>query len=512
MPKKQIEKNIIPLVTIFGRTNVGKSTLFNCLTEKHQALVTDMEGTTRDSNLAQINWGGFDFELVDTGGIMDLDYLMSKTKKTEDIESKVQKQAVEYLKKSDLILFVVDNKSGLLPQDREMTLLLKKILPTLNNIILVVNKVDNYRQRPRGADFHKLAMGEPLMISAATGSGTGDLLDEIANKLKKLKFKINKVKKNRDDYEDDDDSDESENKTPKNDNGNINVCLMGKPNVGKSSLLNSILGYERVIVSSVPHTTREPQNTDINYNNRQIKIIDTAGISKKAQISSRKEMKNLEKLHFYGIAKSLGTLRRADIVIFVIDINEEITHQDAQIVEELVERKKSIIIMANKWDLLEERDTKKYTSYIYDHLPFILWAPIQFVSAKTGEKVNRVLDLILKISDERKTIIPDAELNTFLMKIIKIHKPSKAKGLRHPYIYEFKQIHSNPPRFKVRIGSKDTLHFSYVRFLENRIREKYGFLGTPINIEVTKNKTKHGSHAEKTDSRRKKRVFRNKKF
>lgn len=478
-------------VVVFGRTNVGKSTFFNCITEKKQALVSDIEGTTRDCNIATVEWRGFSFELVDTGGIMDLAYLAGKKAETGDIEAKVQEMARKSVADADLVLFFVDNKAGLLPQDRDMALILKKTLPSTDNIILVANKADSGEQRSQANEFFQLSLGEPIAISSATGAGTGDLLDIIIERLKTIDKPIASG--------------------PLPADNEIKVCIMGKPNVGKSSLLNAVLGYERVIVSPVAHTTREPQDTDISYNEFKIKLIDTAGISKKASRSTRQEARGDVSLEKHGITKSLETINRADIVLLVLDINQEITHQDAQIVEELVNKKKSIIIVANKWDLVPEKDTKKYTEYIYDRLPFIAWAPIQFVSALTKEKINKIIDLIVLVNQGRKTAIPDSQLNTLLMKIIKIHKPAKGKGLRHPYIYGLTQSHIDPPQFEIRIGAKDNLHFSYVRFIENRLREKFGFTGTPLSLYVGKNKNVHGQH-EQAPKSRKIRKFRNKRF
>ncbi len=454
--------NKLPTVVIFGRTNVGKSTLFNCLTEKRQALTADQEGVTRDSNIGQVEWDKKTFDLVDTGGIIDLNYLTGKKNKTEDIESRVQKQAVEYLNKADLILFVVDNKTGLLPQDKQMALFLKKNLlkKQLKKIILIANKVDSQKQRTKTAEFHKLSLGDPIPVSSATGSGTGDLLDIIVKKIPT--YPVPLLAKER---------------VPDR-AGEVSVCIIGKPNVGKSSLLNAILGYERVIVSPVPHTTREPQDTKVEYNNQTINLIDTAGISKKGT-----KTKGLEK---YGILKSLSALNKCDIALLVIDINENITHQDAKLVEEIFDRRKSLIIIANKWDLIEERDTKKYTQYIYAQFPFAKFAPIQFTSALTKEKTKKVLDLILQIKEERGKKLGDSQLNKFLVRIVKKHKPAKAKGTKHPRIYELKQIYADPPKFELRIGPKDTLHFSYVRFIENRLRDQYGFLGTPLATKITK--------------------------
>lgn len=445
----------LPLVVIFGRTNVGKSTLFNCLIEKQQALTANIEGTTRDSNIGQVSWRNKTFELVDTGGIIDLKYLTGKKVKTDDIEAKVQKQARFFLEQADLILFLVDNKTGLLPQDKQMALLLKKILPSTKEIILVANKVDSIKNQPKIAEFHKLALGDPIPVSAANGSGTGDLLDIVVKKIKRVSVINLQI------------------------SDSIKVCIIGKPNVGKSSLLNSILGYERVIVSPTPHTTREPQDTNMIYKDQTIKLIDTAGISKKGT-----KTKGLEK---YGIQKSLAALKKSSIALLIMDINDDITRQDMKLVEEIMDRKKSLILIANKWDLIKDKNTKQFTNYIYGKLPFIQFVPIQFLSALTGEKVKKVLDLILEIDIARKKQLSDSQLSHFLSRIVKLHKPAKAKGTKHPRIYGLRQVKINPPKFEVRIGAKDNLHFSYLRFIENRLREKHSFLGTPITMKVVKN-------------------------
>ncbi|MDI3496122.1 MAG: GTPase [Patescibacteria group bacterium] len=468
---KKTEINKLPLVVICGRTNVGKSTLFNCLTEKKQALVSDISGTTRDSNLGIVEWAKSTFQLVDTAGLLDAAYLTPKkiTSKDDDIDSKTQKQAKKYLDEAEILIFLVDAKAGLMPEDITLAKAINKEKKYRKKTILVANKVDSFNISPETAQFNKLNLGEPIPVSAASGSQTGDLLDKIVDILKKNKkgeetYKI---------------SEESENL--------INVCLIGKPNVGKSSLLNSILGYERVIVSPIAHTTREPQNTDIIYQNKKIRLIDTAGISKKGQ-----KTKGLEKP---GILKSLKSLDKADIALLVIDISKPITHQDLKLVEEIVERQISLIIIANKWDAIEDRDTKKWSEYLYDKMPFVTWAPLQFISAKTGEKVQKVLDIVLAVYTGRLVQISDSQAEKFMKRVIKIHKPAKGKGLKAPRIYEFKQTKTNPPAFIIRIGPDDNLHFSYVRFMENRLRERFGFLGTPIKMIVTKNKKSHTTYS-----------------
>ena len=497
-------KNNLPLVVIFGRANVGKSTLFNCLTEKNQALVSNIAGTTRDSNLNKVSWRGKKFTLVDTGGIINLLREISAKKKPSSLEAKVEHQARQYLTRADLILFLVDAKTGLLPMDKQMALFVKKFLKETKKIILVANKVDNFRQAAESAEFNKLALGEPFPVSAATGAGTGDLLDLIVKKIYPVRnFNLHQGRERQNIISNGVKpaivgtknllsegtknllSEEAKNLLSEN---SIRVCIIGKPNVGKSSLLNSILGYERVIVSPEPHTTREPQDTEIIYEGKPIILVDTAGISKKGT-----KTKGLEK---HGIMKSLKALEKSDIALLVLDINKDLTHQDAKLVEEIFERKASLIIIANKWDLIAKKDVKKYSNYIYDSFPFATWAPIHFTSALSGSKTNKILDLVLKIDEGRKIILGDSQLNKFLLKIVKIHLPAKGKGARHPHIYELKQIEDNPPKFQLRIGVKDDLHFSYVRFITNRLREKFGFLGTPISIEIDKGRRTHGQHKE----------------
>jgi len=460
-----------PIVVIAGRTNVGKSTLFNRLLEKPQAMVSNIENTTRDSNLAVMNWQGLSFNLVDTAGVTDIKYLLTgkktlrKLMQMNSIETKTQQQAGAFFKEADLVLFLADSRAGLLSSDREIADFLKKNPEYRAKVILVANKVDGPKFEGPAAEFNKLGLGEPILISATTGRGTGDLLDLIVDR-------IDPRKKNRGAL------DEKKAAKP------INVCILGKPNVGKSSLLNSILGYERVIVSEIPHTTREPQNTEVIYKDRTVNLIDTAGISRHGH-----KVPGLEK---FGMAKTLQTLKKADIAVLLVDINEEITHQDSKLIEEIVERGKSFIILANKWDLIHDKDTKKFTAYIYGRFPFATWAPLLFISALTGSKVQKIFDLILEIADARDQEISRSRLQHFLKAIIKVHKPAKGKGLKFPYIYEIIQTGVRPPKFEIHIGSKDDLHFSYVRFIENQLRKAFGFTGTPLKLVIEKARHVHG--------------------
>ena len=460
----QEEKENLPLVALCGRTNVGKSTLFNCLTEKKQALVSNISGTTRDSNLGLVEWNNSAFEIVDTAGIVDYRYLSKKINKV-DLDEKVQAQTIDFLEKASLLIFLTDAKAGLMPEDNELAKEIKKHEKYKKKTILVVNKVDSLKSETETAQFNKLGLGEPIAISAVSGLGTGDLLDFIIDLIDKKRK--NKIKE-------------------KKEEETVNVCLIGKPNSGKSSLLNSILGYDRVVVSPIPHTTRESQDTKIKFKDNIIRLIDTAGISRQG-----KKGKGLEK---FGIEKTLSSLERSDIALLLLDLSEEITHQDLKIIEEINNRRKSLILIGNKWDLVEDRDTKKWLEFLRTKMPFIGYVPIQFISAKTGEKVGKIMDLILDVSAQRKLMLSDSQTEKFLKHVVKIHKPAKGKGLKAPRIYEFKQEKNNPPLFKLRIGPNDNLHFSYIRFMENRLRERHGFLGTPINIRVTKEKKSHTTY------------------
>lgn len=505
------KKNALPLVVIFGRANVGKSTLFNCLIEKNKALVSKIPGTTRDSNRGLVGWQGHQFNIIDTGGILDINCLLGRVKNAGDIDNKVQAQARDFLKRADLILFMVDAKTGLLPQDRELALLLKKERFT-DKVVLAVNKVDRFSARYELPDFNKLALGHPWPIAASAGIGTGDLLDEITKKIypapssqgiipndKKLIAHSSLRQKPQDSLEwcgikkeikkdgkEPSAEDQSQLKP-------LRVAIIGKPNVGKSALLNKLIGEERVIVSPIPHTTREPQDIQIAYNDFLITFIDTAGISKKGLKSARR-LKRQNTLEKFSIAKSLAVLKKADLALLVLDINKTITQQDAKLVEKIIEKRTSLIFTANKWDLIEVKDTKAWRHKIYSSFPFATWVPIQFTSALTGEKISQLLKLIVAVAEAREASLPDNALSRLLSVIVKKHRPTKAKGGKHPFIYELKQITVNPPCFKIRVGVKNNIHVSYLRYIENQLRQKFGFAGTPLTVWVDKKKRIHGQH------------------
>ena len=473
-------------IIIFGRTNVGKSTLFNRLVGSPRALVADIDHTTRDANQHTISWNRRRLELVDTAGLNELIYLtmsQKKSKQLTELEEKIQYQTGQLLREAAVVLFMVDGQAGLLPQDRELALACKKLLPKETPILLVINKIDSPRHREKISEFYTLGWGEPWPVSAATGMGTGDLLDEIVKQVERQRRRNakNKLSAPSDPVmgaaaETTTNELELVAYTEKPD---YKVCLLGKPNVGKSSLLNALLGYNRVLVSAIPHTTREPQDTFIKYRDKIIQIVDTAGIARK----DPGKKKALEKI---GMAKSLQRLNQADIAILLVDISEPISHQEASLAEEIINRKKSLIVAANKWDKVEERDTVNFTEAIYHRLPFIGFAPIAFVSAKTKSKVQKILDLIIEVGAQRSISLSKSQLDHFLSRIVKHHRPAKGKGLKHPHIYSFIQTEAGPPCFTATIGIKDNLHFSYLRFIQNQLRHTYGFIGTPISIHVAR--------------------------
>jgi len=456
----------LPKVIIFGRANVGKSTLFNRLLEKPKALTSTIAGTTRDFLLGQVYWQGVNFELIDTGGIETI-IPKKKLKKLSpqfniayslDIIKKTQAA----LKQADLILFLVDSQAGLLPQDKELAKAVKKFN---KKIILVANKTDSLKLRDQGAEFFKLGLGEPTYVSALSGSNTGDLLDVVVNNLKKIK-KVRKAQK-------------FEFKKA------IKISILGKPNVGKSSLLNAILGEERVIVSPIPFTTREAIDTFLQYQDQNIILIDTAGIRKQAKVGP-----GLEKI---SVGKSLSSARQSDLCFLVLDLSQPITVQDNKLSRILLEAKVSIIIIANKWDLVPDKDTKsadKFKKYIYRNFPYLTWAPIIFVSALTHQNVHKILDLALQVYQARQTKISDSALSKFLKQAIRKQKPSQAKGNLHPYLSNLKQVKINPPSFILQIRRRDTLSQAYLKYLENALREKFNLIGTPLNISLKKGELK----------------------
>lgn len=435
------EQNL-PLVAIIGRTNVGKSTLFNRLIERKKALISDFAGTTRDRNYQKCIWRGKEFTIIDTGGL--------DVKEIKDIDRETVAQAQIAIKEADLLLFLVDLKTGIIPADRKIAQLLRK---SKTPFLLIANKAEKEQDRAEAGKILKLGLGDYMLVSALSGVGTGDMLDAILKKIKKRKVRQNK-------------------KT-------INVAFVGKPNVGKSSLVNSVLGEKRVVVTPVPHTTREPQDIEFKYKTKNFTLIDTAGLRRKRKLGP-----SLEKL---GILMTLKTLPRANVGLFVIEINEPLTSQDSNIAENILKNDCGLIIVANKWDLVKNKDPKtinEYTKYIYDRFPYLRWAPIIFTSATEKQRTNKILDLVLEVRKEQQKEIDPHTLQAFIEKVVKKHHPTKGKGTKAPKVYGMKQVGTEPPTFDLGIDQKSDLHFSYIRYIENRIRERFSFMGTPIKIRT----------------------------
>ncbi|HLD28182.1 MAG TPA: ribosome biogenesis GTPase Der [Patescibacteria group bacterium] len=445
-------KKTLLKVVIVGRANVGKSTLFNRLVEKNKALVSSVAGTTRDRNIDVVHWQGKSFELIDTGGL-DVDKKLGGI-----IEINIVRQAKTAIKNADLILFLVDVKQGILPTDKDLTReLVKQKLKA--KTILIGNKADSPKWRQSTGELYQLGLGEPQMLSAASGSGVGDLLDLITKRLPKGRL-ITKT----------------------DDTQSIKIAIVGKPNVGKSSLMNSILGEERVIVTDIPHTTRESHDTKFQYKGHTFILIDTAGIRKQNKI----KLKSLEQK---SVDKSISAIKSADIVIIITEVQKRITTQDKKITDAVLEHSRPVVIVANKWDLIPDKDTKtinKYIEYYQTQFPYLWWAPIIFISAKEDQRSKKILDLALEINQAKRIEISNSQLEKFLKIQIKKHVPARGRGLKNPYIYKIEQVKTNPPKFVIYVNDPKILHFSYIRYLQNNIRKKFNITGTPIGIEVEK--------------------------
>jgi len=446
----------LPQVAIVGRANVGKSTLFNRLIEKNKAIVSAVAGTTRDINMNTCAWQSRDFMLVDTGGLDISD------RKAGKIEKDILKMAKKAIDNADVIVFLIDIKVGLTNEDKKLA---KEILKNKGKkkIILAANKADRPRSAAEMADLYKLGMGEPHAMSAVTGAGTGDLLDVVVENLPKEKK--SKAK----------DADEE---PP------IKVAIIGQPNVGKSSMINSIMGEERVIVTDIAHTTREAHDMEFRYKDRDFILIDTAGIRRKAKSTK-------DKLERKSVGKSTHALKEADVILLVTEVQKRLSMQDMKLTQKILENSKSLIIVANKWDLINDKDTKtidEFVEYYQKTFPYIAWAPLIFISALKDLRTRKVLDMVLDIDLARKTEVSPAQLDRFLKNRIRKHKPSKGKGSIHPYIHEIRQTGINPPRFVIYVNDPAILHFSYIRFLQNGLREKFKIIGTPIQIELKKYK------------------------
>ncbi|MBR0350568.1 MAG: ribosome biogenesis GTPase Der [Clostridia bacterium] len=431
-----------PIVAIIGKPNVGKSTLFNYLAGSRISIVEDTPGVTRDRVYAETNWRGRDFTLIDTGGI--------EPKSDDIIISQMREQANLAISMADVIVFLTDIKQGVTSADKEIAVMLKK---SGKPIILVCNKADNFeKDREEIYEFYNLGIGEPFPISASNALGIGDVLDEI--------------------YKNVPENDESE-----NDDETIKVAVIGKPNVGKSSLINKLLGQNRVIVSDIAGTTRDAIDTELENEFSKYVLIDTAGIRRKNKVT--------ESIEKFSIMRTLLAIERADVCLMMIDALEGVTDQDAKIAGEAHEAGKGVIIVVNKWDEYEKETgtLEQYEKDIYNKLAYLSYAPIIFISAKTGQRVNKLYDLINEVAKQNSLRVNTSTLNQVINEAIAIVQPPTDKGKRLKIFYGT-QASTKPPTFVIFVNNKELFHFSYERYIVNQIRKEFGLKGTPVRVIV----------------------------
>ena len=433
-----------PIVAIVGRPNVGKSTLFNRLVGERRAIVEDQPGTTRDRVYGVSDWGGLEFTVVDTAGLMDLDE--TEAARHVDIARHTRDQARTAINEADVIVFMVDTKTGITAGDHEVADLLRR---TDKPTILVANKADSSARREEAVEFYELGLGEPIAISSYHGSGTGDLLDRVVEALPEFE------------------------EIPESEGPNI--AIVGRPNVGKSRLLNSLMGQERSIVSDVPGTTRDSIDTQLEWAGQPLTLIDTAGIRRRGRIDAGIEQ--------YSVLRSMRAIDRSDVVLLVIDATESFTAQDLHIAGYVEEQKKGMVVVVNKWDLVEKDATTmdEYRERAREALDFMPYAPLTFISAKFGQRVQQVLELALNVVEERSRRIPTAALNKMLKDAVANHPPPSRPGKWLKFFY-VTQADVAPPTFIFFVNDPKQVHFSYRRYLENMLREQFSFTGTPIRL------------------------------
>jgi len=433
-----------PIVAIVGRPNVGKSTLFNRLVGERRAIVEDVPGTTRDRVYGTTDWGGVEFTIVDTGGLqddseVDADSFAQIARHTRD-------QAHVAIGEADVIVFLVDGSLGVNAGDHEVAEILRRAdKPT----ILVANKADSAARRDAAFEFYELGLGDPLPISSYHGSGTGDLLDRIVEVLPSVE-------------------EEEEIQGPA-------IAIVGRPNVGKSRLLNALIGQERSIVSDVPGTTRDSLDTVIIWAGQPMTLIDTAGIRRRGRIDRGIEQ--------FSVLRSMRAIDRADVVLLVIDATEGFTAQDLHIAGYVAEQKKGVVVVINKWDLVEKdaMTMDVYRDQAREALHFMPYAPLVFVSAKFGQRVHQVLDAAMAVVAERNKRVPTAALNNMLKEAVAAHPPPSKPGKWLKFYYAT-QADVSPPTFIIFVNDPTQIHFSYKRFLENQLRDAFGFTGTAIRM------------------------------
>jgi GTPase len=452
-----------PIVALVGRPNVGKSTLFNRLAGQRLAIVDDTPGTTRDRIMTECEWNGRPFDVVDTGGIdpthggrepLSVD--------SADFIPEIRTQALTAVQEADAILFLTDGSSGITPPDREVASILRRYQKVKDGlsfppIFVTVNKCETAAHRNAASEFYELGLGDPYPVSAIHGTGTGDLLDALV-----ASFPVQA------DAEEDD---------------SIKIAIVGKPNTGKSSLLNKLVGSERAIVSPIPGTTRDATDSHITVEGLPVTLIDTAGIRRRGRIE-----RGVEK---YSVLRSFKAIERADVALLMVDAEDGITAQDTHIAGFILDAWKSTVVLVNKWDAIpkDSQTMDDYTRHVRRELNFLDYVPLLFISARTGQRVDQVLPTALRVQEERMARITTAMLNRVLRDALDVN-PAPSHAGRQLKIYYGAQVRVDPPTFILHVNDPRLLHFTYRRYLENKFREAYGFIGTPIRIVARSHKEK----------------------
>lgn len=451
-----------PVVAIVGRPNVGKSSFFNRLIGEQVAIVEDQPGTTRDRIYGVTEWNGVEFTVIDTGGMVMGDVAEPGTGPQgeiteEDILTRTREQAEAAIEEADVIIFMVDAKTGLTATDSEIAEVLRT---SQKPVILAANKADSEERRLNSVEFYELGVGEPIPMSSKHSINTGDLLDKVVEAFP------------------------SQEQPEGEEDETIRVAIVGRPNVGKSRLLNAILGHERVIVSDMPGTTRDAIDTTFEYTDEgdegkpyEVTLIDTAGIRRRGRIEPGIER--------YSVIRTLRAIQRADVTLLVIDATEGITAQDTHIAGYVLEETKGMILVVNKWDLVEKDSNTiyEYTAHLRQELNFMPYVPFVFISAKFGQRVNKVLPIALKVAQERAKRIPTGQLNKLVKEAVEAHPPPSKPGKWVKFYYAT-QADIRPPTFVFFTNDAEAVHFSYKRYLENQLRGAFGFEGTPIKLII----------------------------
>ncbi len=465
-----------PVIALVGRPNVGKSTLFNRLAGERLAVVDDVPGTTRDRLMAESDWAGHSFYIIDTGGIDPTEVRKGDGRQplsigSADFIEQIRAQAQVAVQDADAIIFLTDVANGVTPADREVAQILRRVQKKRDGksfppIVLAVNKCENEAKRQEVYQFYELGIGEPYAISALHGLGTGDMLDAVVAAF-------------------DAPVDEAE------EDNTVKIAIVGKPNAGKSSLLNRLLGEERAIVSPIAGTTRDAVDTFVDWEGVPLTLIDTAGIRRRGKIT-----RGVEK---YSVLRSLRAIRRSDVALILIDAAAGLTSQDSHIAGFVLDEWKSAVVVVNKWDAIE-KDTytmEVFSQKVRQELNFMDYVPVLYVSAKTGQRVHRVIPTALQVQEERLVRLPTSQLNRLLRHAQERH-PAPSRAGRHLKIYYGTQVRSDPPTFLLHVNDPTLAHFTYLRYLENRIREHYPFSGTPIRIVLRARKEREPNAGRQT--------------